>query len=108
VNVWADERWLDIWREEQLREKEMLVFYDAVNGRITKKALAEKFNLRPVRVGLLVRRHEERLDHERMLAEIERLRANTFTSMAEKLWIELGWLRLELERRRAFRAWGWE
>jgi hypothetical protein len=99
----SDEEWEEIWRQERLREDEMLAFHDEVGGRITKKALAEKFNLTPTRVGLLVRRHVEALERARMLDEIERLKANTFTAIAERLWMDLGWLATELEKRRVGR-----
>jgi hypothetical protein len=104
VSFWggkSEEEWQGIWRKERLREDEMLAFHDEVGGRITKKALAEKFNLKPTRVGLLVRRRVEARERERMLVEIERLEANTFTAIAERLWVELGWLATELEKRRA-------
>jgi hypothetical protein len=99
---------LEIWRQERLREDAMLAFWDEVGGRITKKALAAKFNLTPTRVSLLVRRHVEAQERKRMLAEIERLktsahinaRASTFTAIAERLWMDLGWLAMELEKRR--------
>ena len=55
------------WRLERLREDEMLAFHDAVGGGITQKALAKKFNLKPSRVSLLVRRHIEAQQRERML-----------------------------------------
>jgi|HubBroStandDraft_6_1064221.scaffolds.fasta_scaffold94992_4 hypothetical protein len=108
--VWekSDEEWEEIWRQERLREDEMLAFCDQVGGRITKKALAAKFNLKPTRVGLLIRRRDEARERARMLDEIERLkgerlkaRATTFTAIAERLWMELGWLATELEKRRA-------
>jgi hypothetical protein len=92
--------WQEIKRQERLREDEMLAFHDEVGGRITKKALAEKFNLKPTRVGLLVRRHVEDQERERTLVEIEWLKADTFTAIAERLWMELGWLATELEKRR--------
>jgi|HubBroStandDraft_6_1064221.scaffolds.fasta_scaffold199721_3 hypothetical protein len=99
--------WEEIWRLERLREHAMLAFWDEVGGRITKKALAEKFNLTPTRVGLLVRQVEARRERGRMLDEIERLktsahipaRASTFTAIAERLWMDLGWLATELEKR---------
>jgi len=78
----------------------MLAFYDEIGGRITKKALAEKFNLKPTRVGLLVRRHVDAHERERMLDEIDRLKENTFTAIAERLWMDLGWLATEIEKRR--------
>jgi hypothetical protein len=104
VSFWggkSEEEWREIWRQERLREDGMLAFYDEVGGRITRKALAGKFSLRPGRVGLLVRRHDEDRERERMLVEIRRLRANDFASTAERLWMELGWLATELEKRRA-------
>jgi hypothetical protein len=101
----SDAEWEEIWRQERLREDKMLAFHDQVGDRMTKKALAEKFNLKPTRVGLLVRRHDEARERGRMIAELERLRlkatANTFTAIAERLWMELGWLATELEKRRA-------
>jgi hypothetical protein len=104
----SEEEWQEIWRQERLREDAMLAFHDEVGGRITKKALAAKFNLKPTRVGLLIRRREEARERARMLDEIERLkttahitaRATTFTAIAERLWMELGWLATELEKRR--------
>lgn len=103
MSVWggkSEEEWSEIWHQERLRENEMLAFHDEVGGQITKKALAEKFNLKPTRVGLLVRHHVEAHERERMLVEIERLKADTFTAIAERLWMELGWLATELEKRR--------
>jgi hypothetical protein len=91
--------WEEIWRLERLREDQMLAFHDEVGG-LTKKALAEKFNLRPQRVGHLIRRRDEDRERQRMRDEIERLKANTFTAIAERLWMELGWLAMELEKRR--------
>lgn len=102
MSLWlgkTNEEWLEIWRQERLRENEMLDFRDSFNGHITNKALAEKFNLKPTRVGLLIRREARAREEARMFDEIERLKANTFTAMAEKLWIELEWLATELERR---------
>ena len=96
--------WLEIWRLERLREDEMLAFHDEViagGGRITKKALAEKFNLTRPRTQHLVRRHVEARERKRMHAEIERLKAGaTFTGIAERLWMTLGGLATELEKRR--------
>jgi hypothetical protein len=92
--------WEEIWRQERLREDEMLAFCDEVGDRITKKALAEKFNLKPTRVGHLIRRRDDARERQRMRDEIERLKANTFTAIAERLWMELGWLAMELEKRR--------
>lgn len=94
------EEWAEIWSQERLREDEMLAFHDEVGGQITKKALAEKFDLKPTRVSLLVRRHVEARERERMLVEIEQLKADTFAAIAERLWMELGWLAAELEKRR--------
>jgi hypothetical protein len=99
--------WEEIWRLERLREDAMLAFWDEVGGRITKKALAEKFNLTPTRTQHLIRRREEARERARMLAEIERLKttahitakASTFTAIAERLWMTLGWLATELEKR---------
>jgi hypothetical protein len=99
------EEWEETWRLERLREDEMLAFVDEVGG-LTQKALAAKFNLRPGRVSLLVRRHVEAQERERMLDEIKRLKANTFTAIAEKLWMDLGWLAMELEKRRVDRQGG--
>ena len=98
----SEAEWAEIWRREREREEEMLVFYDEVGGRITKKALAEKFNLKPTRVGLLVRRHVEACERGRMLVELERLRGDTFTAMAERLCLDLEWLATELERRKVW------
>ena len=95
----SEEEWREIWSQEWLREDEMLAFHDEVGGRITKKALAEKFNLKPTRVSLLVRRREEARERGRMQDEIARLKANTFTAIAERLWMELEWLATELEKR---------
>jgi hypothetical protein len=103
----SDEEWQEIWRQERLRADQMLAFHDEVGG-LTKKALAAKFNLKPTRVGLLIRRRDDaredermRVERERMHAEIERLKAAAaFTAMAERLWMELGWLAMELEKRR--------
>lgn len=100
--------WEEIWRLERQREDAMLAFWDEVGGRITKKALAEKFNLTRTRTQLLIRRRLEarererlRVERERMHAEIERLKAAaTFTGIAERLWMTLGWLAMELEARR--------
>lgn len=100
--------WEEIWRLERLREDAMLAYYDEVGGRITKKALAEKFNLTRTRTQLLIRRLVEarergrlRDERDRMHAEIERLKASAaFTVMAERLWMTLGWLATELETRR--------
>jgi hypothetical protein len=103
VSFWggkSDEEWEEIWRLERLREDEMLAFHDEVGGRITRKALAAKFDLKPTRVSHLVRRHVEARERARMLDEIERLKANTFTAIAERLWLDLGWLATELEKRR--------
>jgi hypothetical protein len=96
----SEEEWREIWRLERLREDQMLAFRDAVGGRITKKALAGKFDLKPTRVGNLVRRHVEAQERGRLFAEIEALKADSFTAMAERLWMELGWLAAELEKRR--------
>jgi hypothetical protein len=94
------EEWREIWRLELLREDEMLAFYDEVGGQITRKALAEKFNLRPARVGLLIRRRVDDRERMRIHAEIERFReAADFTGLAEKLWMTLGWLATALEER---------
>jgi hypothetical protein len=107
----SEEEREEIWRLERLRVDEMLAFHDEVCGRITKKALAEKFNLRPGRVCLLIRRQNEARVRERLLeerelrnAEIERLKAAaTFTGLAERLWMTLGWLATALEERRGAR-----
>ena len=109
--------WEEIWRLERLREDEMLAFYDGVvagGGRITKKALAEKFNLTRTRTQHLIRRRVEACERkrmfderERMHAEIERLKAAAaFTGIAERLWMTLGWLAMELEKRRVGPAGG--
>lgn len=99
----SDEEWQEIWRLEQLREDEMLAFWDEVGGGITKKALAAKFNFKPTRVSHLIRRREDARERERMYDEIARLRlkanAGVFTAMAERLWMDLGWLAAELEKR---------
>jgi hypothetical protein len=97
----SQEEWDQIWRLERLREDEMLAFHDQVGGQITKKALAEKFDLKPTRVGLLIRRRDEAREREHTRVEIERLKANGFTEIAEQLWMTLGWLAAELEKRRA-------
>jgi hypothetical protein len=104
VSVWggkSGEEWREFWRLERLREDAMLAFHDEVGGRIAKKALAERFGLKPTRVGFLVRRREEARERERMLVGIKRLKADTFILMAERLWMDLGWLATELEKRRA-------
>ena len=115
MSFWEEKsrgEWLEIWRQERLREDEMLAFYDKVvagGGRITKKALAEKFNLSRTRTQHLIRRHDEARERarmfderERMHAEIERLKAGaTFTGIAERLWMTLGWLATELEKKRS-------
>lgn len=91
------EEWQEIWRQERLREDEMLVFYDHHDSPITGKALAEIFNLTPARVNLLIRRRREARERERMANELEQLKADTFTAMAERLWMDLGWLVMALE-----------
>jgi hypothetical protein len=102
----SDEEWAEIWRLERLREDAMLAFHNEVGDAITKKALAAKFNLKPTRVGLLIRRQVEARERARMLGEIARLKAalpsrnSTFTAIAERLWMELGWLAAEIEKRR--------
>jgi hypothetical protein len=110
VNWWdgTREEIDEYFRQERAREDAMLAFWDEVGGRITKKALAAKFNLKPTRVGLLIRRREEAREREALHAKIERLeegahiaaRAGTFTAIAERLWMTLGWLATELEKRR--------
>ena len=102
------EEWEEIWRLERLREDQMLAFDDEIGGAITKKALAAKFGLKPTRVGLLIRRRAEARERAALLAKIERLettahitaRASAFTAICERLWMELGWLATELEKRR--------
>lgn len=83
----------------------MLAFRDEVDYPITNKALSEKFDLKPTRVSLLIRRHKEASERERMHAEIKQLRENAadFTTMAEKLWMELEWIANKLEQRRGIR-----
>jgi uncharacterized protein (UPF0335 family) len=101
------ERLREIWRQERLREDEMLAFYDQCKEPITRKALAEKFDLKATRVCLLVRRHVEYQERERlavervhMEAELEGLKGGAaFTRLAEGLWMTLGWLAQELEER---------
>jgi uncharacterized protein (UPF0335 family) len=95
----SKEEWREIWRLERIREDEMLAFCDEVDS-ITHKALAEKFDLKPARVGWLIRRRDASRRSERLHLEIKRLKENDFTTMAEKLWMELGWLATELEKRR--------
>jgi len=80
----TDEEWREIWRKERLREDKMLDFHDQVGDRMTKKALAAKFNLKPTRVSLLVRRHDEARERQRMLAEIEQLKA-ALQALVDKL-----------------------
>jgi hypothetical protein len=107
VILLGEEGWREHWDQERLREEAMLAFHDEVGGKITRKALAEKFDLSPTRVCLLVRRHVEALELGRMHAElrqrnaeIERLKASAaFTAVAERLWMDLGWLAMELESR---------
>jgi hypothetical protein len=95
---------LEIWRQERVREDKMLAFSDGIDYPITNKALAEKFDLKPTRVGLLLHRRREARKLERMRAEIQQLReSNDFTAMAEKLWMELGWIADKLEQRRGIR-----
>jgi hypothetical protein len=101
----SEAEWQEIWAEERLREDAMLAFHDEVGDRMTKKALAAKFNLKPTRVSLLIRRRVEARERESMLAKIERLeelraKSSTFTSIAERLWMDLGWLATEIEKRR--------
>ena len=101
----SKEEWREIWRLERLREDEMLAFHDEVGGKITGKALAEKFNLSPSRVCKRLRRRREEQERgrmanerERLHAEIERLKASAaFTAIAERLWMDLEWLATELE-----------
>lgn len=110
MNWWdkPEAEWAEIWRQERLREDEALAYWDQIGGAITKKSLAAKFNLKPTRLGLLIREREARRERARMLGEIERLktsahinaRASTFTAIAERLWMDLGWLAMELEKRR--------
>ena len=93
------------FRQQWLREDQMLAFHDQVGGQMTKKALAAKFNLKPTRVSLLIRRRDDARERASMLAKIERLeelraKSSTFTSIAERLWMDLGWLAMELERRK--------
>jgi hypothetical protein len=104
----SEEEWDEFWRQERLREDAMLAFHDEIGGRITQKALAAKFGLKPTRVSLLIRRRTMAREREALLAKIERLettahipaRASTFTAVAERLWMELEWLATELEKRR--------
>jgi len=96
LNGKSEEEWAEIWRQERLREDEMLAFYDEAPWRLTKKELAKKFNLRPTRVSLLTRRRDERRHRERMAAALEMM---SFTATAERLWMDLGWLATELEKR---------
>jgi hypothetical protein len=99
---------LEEYRRQWAREDQALAFWDEVDGRITGKALAAKFNLKASRLCMLLRRHRERRERGRLLDKIERLeagahiaaRAGTFTAVAERLWMELGWLATELENRR--------
>jgi len=91
---------LAVWRLERIREDEMLAFSDGVDYPITNKALAEKFDLRPGRVGILLRQRREARKLERMQTEIKQLREVNFTTMAEKLWMELEWIATKLEQRR--------
>jgi len=91
---------LEVWRLERIREDKMLAFSDGIDYPITNKALAEKFDLRPVRVGLLLRQRREARKLERMQTEIKQLREVNFTTMAEKLWMELEWIATKLEQRR--------
>ena len=91
---------LAVWRLERIREDEMLAFSDGVDYPITNKALAEKFDLRPGRVGILLRQRREARKLERMQTEIKQLREANFTTMAEKLWMELEWIATKLEQRR--------
>ena len=96
LNGKSEEEWAEIWRQERLREDEMLAFYDEAPWRLTKKELAKKFNLRPTRVSLLTRRRDEQRHRERMAAALEMM---SFTATAERLWMDLGWLATELEKR---------
>jgi predicted HTH domain antitoxin len=48
----------------------------------------------------LIRRRDEAQHRERIAVEIKRLKADTFTAIAERLWMDLGWLATELEKRR--------
>jgi hypothetical protein len=98
------ERLRETWRLERLREDEMLAFYDQIEGKMTRKALAEKFNLKTTRVCLLVRNHLAYQERGRLQDEIEQLKANTFVSLAERLWMTLGWLAQELEERSRYAA----
>lgn len=102
------EEWNEIWRQERLREDAMLAFHDEVGDRITRKALADKFDLKPTRVTLLIRRRREERKLAQLFAKIEQLetsqqisaKTSTFTAIAERLWMDLGWLAMELEKRR--------
>ena len=94
------EEWDEIWRRERLREDEMLDFWDEVGGEITGKALAEKFDLKVGRVNRLIRSRRESREREQLFVKIEQLEQETFTSLAERLWMDLGWLATELERRK--------
>jgi hypothetical protein len=107
VNLWCgktDAEWREIWRLERLREDDMLVYHDEVGGQITGKALAEKFNLRVGRVRHLIRRRREDRERERLSAELEQFKTDSFTSIAERLWMDLGWLATELEKQAATAA----
>ena len=94
------EEWNEFWRRERLREDEMLDFWDEVGGNITGKALAEKFDLRVGRVNRLIRSRRESRERKHLFVKIEQLEQETFTSLAERLWMDLGWLAMELERRK--------
>jgi hypothetical protein len=106
------ERMREIWRLERQREDEMLAFYDQCEEPVTRKALAAKFDLKPTRVCLLVRRHVEAQERERLAVERVRMEAEleglkgegAFTRLAEDLWMTLGWLAQELEERSRYAA----
>jgi hypothetical protein len=90
----------EYFRQQWEREAQLLAFFDEVGGRMTRKALAAKFNLKPGRVCMLVRRHVEQQERAQLHAKVERLeQERTFTSIAERLWMDLGWLATELEKR---------
>jgi hypothetical protein len=109
MNYWSEteEQMLERWRLERLRENAMLAFHDEIGGGMTGKALALKFDLRPGRVCKLLRERRESREREALHVKIERLeagahiaaRAGTFTAIAERLWMDLGWLASSLENR---------
>jgi len=107
VSLWygkTDAEWREIWRQERLREDDALAYYDEVGGQITGKALAQKFDLGVGRVNRLLRRRREGRERALLFDKIERFEqeraSNAFASVAERLWMDLGWLATELEKRR--------